>query len=345
MKRLAIPAIIGNGAVQWLALGAVLIAASLAAPDLFAVTVQDGRLYGSVVDIANRGAPVALLAIGMAVVIATRGVDLSVGAVMAIAGAAAATAVNAGAPWQAAAGIGLAAGLACGLWNGILVAVLNIQPFVATLILMVAGRGVAQLITEGRILTFTDPNLAAIGSGAWFGLPAPTIIAFGATIAAIALFRGTALGLFVESVGVNPRASRLAGVDTRGVLLSVYAWSGLMAGIAGVIAAADIRGADANNAGLWLELDAILAAVIGGASLFGGRFSIALAVLGAVVIQTIKTGILRSGLPPEFNMIVMAGAIAILLALQSPALRQFAQQRSIPARADEAATGARGPHA
>jgi simple sugar transport system permease protein len=205
-----------------------------------------------------------------------------------------------------------------------LVALLGVQPFIATLILMVAGRGVAQLITEGRILTFVDHDLAAIGSGALLGIPVPAIIALAAAIAVAVLFRATALGLFVEAVGVNPRASRLAGVDTRGVILSVYALSGLMAGIAGVIVAADIRGADANNAGLWLELDAILAAVIGGASLFGGRFSISLALVGAIVLQTIKTGILRSGLPPEFNMIAMATAIAIILALQSPVAMRFA---------------------
>src|SRR5262245_230626 len=147
-----------NGGAQSLALVCALGAAGLAAPDFFAIAFKDGRFYGSLIDIANRGAPVALLAIGMSVVIATRGVDLSVGAVMAIAGAASAAAVNAGAPWQAAAALGLLSGIACGLWNGALVAVLGVQPFVATLILMVAGRGVAQLITEGRILTFVDPD-------------------------------------------------------------------------------------------------------------------------------------------------------------------------------------------
>jgi simple sugar transport system permease protein len=316
--------LLNNGGAQLLALACALAAAALAAPDFFAVALKDGRFYGSLIDIANRGAPVALLAIGMSAVIATRGIDLSVGAVMAIAGAASAAAVNAGAPWLAAAALGLLSGVACGLWNGALVALLGVQPFVATLILMVAGRGVAQLITEGRILTFVDPDLAAIGSGALLGIPVPAIIALAAAIAVAVLFRATALGLFVEAVGANPRASRLSGIDTRGVILSVYTLSGLTAGIAGVVVAADIRGADANNAGLWLELDAILAAVIGGASLFGGRFSISLALVGAIVLQTIKTGILRSGLPPEFNMIAMATAIAVILALQSPAAARFA---------------------
>src|SRR5262249_29941555 len=155
----------------------------------------------------------------------------------------------------------------CGLWNGFLVAIAGIQPIVATLILMVAGRGVAQLITDGRILTFVEPHIAAIGSGAFIGLPIPAWIAFAAAGALIFATRAGALGLFIEAAGVNPRASWLAGVDTRFVLISVYVISGLTAAIAGLIVAADIRGADGNNAGLWVELDAILAAVVGGASL------------------------------------------------------------------------------
>src|SRR3712207_2308060 len=121
--------------------------------DFFALRLQDGRLFGSLIDVLNRGAPVAILALGMTLVIATRGIDLSVGAVMAIAGATAATLTSQGYPLPAALGAAAGIGLACGLWNGILVAILEIQPFVATLILMVAGRGFAQLITEGQIIT------------------------------------------------------------------------------------------------------------------------------------------------------------------------------------------------
>lgn len=288
------------------------------APGFLSLQVQDGRLYGSLIDLLNRGAPVALLALGMSMVIATRGIDLSVGAVMAIAGACAAVMVNGGAPWPLAVLGALGAGLACGLWNGVLVAVVGIQPIVATLILMVAGRGVAQLITDGRILTFVDPHLAAIGSGAFLGLPIPVWIVIAAAALLILLVRKSALGLFIEAIGVNPRASWLAGVNARLVLIAVYAMSGLMAAAAGLIVAADIRGADANNAGLWLELDAILAAVIGGASLYGGRLSLSLALMGVYTLQALKLAILRSGLPAEFNLIIMALLIAAILALQSP---------------------------
>jgi ribose/xylose/arabinose/galactoside ABC-type transport system permease subunit len=306
---------------QLLALALVLLADWLVFPAFFQLSWSDGRLGGSLVDVLNRGAPVALLALGMAPVIATRGIDLSVGAVMAIAGAVAATSVEAGYAWPVAVSFALLAGLAAGLWNGALVALLGIQPIVATLVLMVAGRGIAQLVTDGRIVTFTDPGLAWIGGGSLFGLPVPVVIAILAAALLGWLARGTALGLFVEAVGVNPRASRLSGIGTTGLLLGVYAVSGLTAAIAGVIAAADIHGADANNAGLWLELDAILAVVLGGASLLGGRLSFVRTLIGALTLQALKTGILLAGLPPEFNLVAMAAVVTVLLVLQAPAIR------------------------
>ena len=127
--------------------------------------------------------------------------------------------------------------------------------------------------------------------------------------------------LAAERTGLN-LLGRLSGVATRGVTVFVYVWSGLMAGLAGVIVAADIQGADANNAGLWLELDAILAAVIGGISLFGGRFSLSRVILGALTLQALKTGILLSGLPPEMNLVVMALVVAVVLVLQAPAVSE-----------------------
>jgi simple sugar transport system permease protein len=302
-------------------LAALLLANWVIFPGFFDLSLQGGRLTGSVVDILNRGVPVALLALGMAAVIATRGIDLSVGAVMAIAGAVAATSVEAGHPWYLAVALALGTGLIAGLWNGALVAFLSIQPIVATLVLMVAGRGIAQLITEGRIVTFVEPHLAAIGSGSFLGLPIPVLIVIAVGAALALLTRRTALGLFIEALGVNPRASHLSGIGTRGLLLWAYALSGLMAALAGVIATADIRGADANNAGLWLELDAILAVVLGGASLFGGRLSFAMTLVGALTLQALKTGILLSGFPPTFNLVAMAAVITILLIAQAPATR------------------------
>ncbi|WP_416797783.1 ABC transporter permease [Ciceribacter azotifigens] len=311
-------------APQLIALLVILALNFIAFPSFFDIGVQNGRLYGSLIDVLNRGAPVALLAIGMTLVIATKGIDLSVGAVIAISGAVAATAVADGQPLVIALALAIAVGLICGVWNGLLVAVLDIQPIIATLVLMVAGRGIAQLITEGTILTFTDQSFAFIGSGALFLVPVPVVIWVAFALAIAALVRRSALGMLVEAVGINRRASTIAGVSTPVLLVAVYMLCSLAAAIAGIIVAADIRGADANNAGLWLELDAILAVVVGGNSLLGGRFSIAGSVLGAMIIQAINTGILLSGFPPEFNLIIKAAIIVIILVVQSPAVQAFA---------------------
>ncbi|HTO61373.1 MAG TPA: ABC transporter permease [Bradyrhizobium sp.] len=308
-----------RGLAQILALIAILVIDRLVSPQFFDLRLQDGRLFGSLVDVLNRGAPVALLSLGMVLVIATRGIDLSVGAVMAISGAIAASLADSY-PWPVAVAAALGAGLVCGLWNGILVAVLGIQPIVATLILMVAGRGVAQLITAGRIVTFTSPDLVWFGTGAVLGIPAPVVIVASMLLITGIVVRGSALGLLIEATGGNARASELSGVGTDLMIVAVYMWCSLCAALAGIIAAADIMGADANNAGLWLELDAILAVVIGGTSLFGGRFSLVLAVCGALIIQAMNTGILLSGYPPEFNLVVKAAVVLIVLLVQSPAL-------------------------
>jgi ribose/xylose/arabinose/galactoside ABC-type transport system permease subunit len=252
-------------------------------------------------------------------VIAMRGIDLSVGAVMAISGAVAASLADSH-PLPIVLGAALGTGLLCGLWNGFLVAVLGIQPIVATLILMVAGRGIAQLITEGRIVTFNSPDLAWFSGGSVLGLPAPVAITLVMLALTLIIVRGTALGLFIEATGGNARASALSGVGTRFITIAVYAWCGLCAALAGIVAAADILGADANNAGLWLELDAILAVVIGGTSLFGGPFSVVLAVVGALIIQAMNTGILLSGFPPEMNLVVKAIVVLAVLLAQSPRL-------------------------
>jgi simple sugar transport system permease protein len=311
-----------KGAPQILAFLVILAADRLVSPQFFDMRLQDGRLFGSLVDVFNRGAPVALLSLGMVLVIATRGIDLSVGAVMAIAGAIAASLVD-GHSVPVALGAALGVGLLCGLWNGFLVAVLRIQPIVATLILMVAGRGIAQLITEGRIVTFSSPSLAWFGNGSVLGVPAPVAITLGMLLLTLLLVRGTALGMLIEAIGANARASELAGIGTQAITIAAYVWCGQCAAVAGVISAADILGADANNSGLWLELDAILAVVVGGTSLFGGRFSLVLAVLGALIIQAMNTGILLSGYRPELNLVVKAAVVIAVLLLQSPRLSGY----------------------
>ncbi len=309
-------------APQLVALAALMALVSLFYPAFLSLNLHDGRLVGPIIDVLKRSAPVALLAVGMTLVIATRGIDLSVGTIMAISGAVAALAISSGWGMGAAIGLALCAGAVAGLWNGLLVAVVGIQPFVATLILMTMGRGVAQLITDGRILTFNDPAFSWLGSGVLLGLPVPTWIWLITAVGVALLMRRTALGLLIEAIGINRRASALAGVNAMVLLIAVYVASGLCAALAGMIVTADIRGADANNAGLWLELDAILAVVIGGNSLLGGRFSIAASVIGALIISTITIGIRLIGFLSEYNLIIKAVLVLVILVLQSPRIAQ-----------------------
>lgn len=327
-----------RSALFWplLLLAAVLLFNLAATPGFFALEFRDGRLFGSLVDIVNRAAPVVLLSLGMTLVVATGGVDLSVGAVMAIAGSVAAGLLSRPPgfllnllPVHSVIGIvavSLLIAMVCGMFNGALVGFFKIQPIVATLILMVAGRGVAMLLTDGQIITFTNPQFSAIGSGASLSLPNPIWISLVAAALVAALTRTTAFGLFVEAVGDNPRAAEGVGIDSRTIKLAIYAISGVCAGIAGLIGAADIRAADANNAGLYLELDALLAVAIGGTSMAGGRFSLAGSILGAILMQAVTTTILTRGVQPEMTLILKALIVVGVCLAQSP---EFARKRRL----------------
>lgn len=288
----------------------------------FHVEVRDGRLYGVLIDILNHGSKVMLLSIGMALVIATGGVDLSVGAVMAISGAVAAQLINhAGVPFPVVILAAVAVAVLAGCWNGLLVGGFKVQPIVATLILMVAGRGVAQLITDGQIITFTDERLTYVGNGSLFGLPFPVWLSLAMLGLTVVLTRRTAVGLFIESVGDNQTASTYAGVNASSVKFLVYVFSGLCAGMAGLVAASNIKCADSNHAGLFLELDAILAVVVGGTSLTGGRFYLAGAIVGALFIQALTTTMYMRNVSADIAPVPKALAILAVCLLQSPKLR------------------------
>jgi simple sugar transport system permease protein len=305
------------------ALGAVLLFNYFFTAGFFNVVGRDGHLYGSLIDVFARATPVMLLSLGMTFVIATGGVDLSVGAVCALAAAVSAITLQGGP-----AGLGqaftyaLLAALAAGVWNAALVAWLEVQPIVATLVLMVAGRGVAQLLTGGQIVAIDHPGFQYLGRGFLFGLPFRISLLVFVTAALALLSRRTAVGLYVESVGNSPVASRYAGVHSGMVKAFVYALSGLCAGLAGLIIASDIGAADVNNAGLNLELDAILAVVVGGTALTGGRFSLIGSIIGALIIQSVTTTINMRGIPVELTLVIKAVVILSVCLLQSEALRK-----------------------
>ncbi|SDW28994.1 simple sugar transport system permease protein [Amycolatopsis xylanica] len=317
------------------ALLALLLADLIARPSFFAVELRDGHLYGNVIDILKNGAPLILIAIGMTLVVATRGIDLSVGAVVAISGALACLHISGlGDPGGvggvlAAVGLALGLSLALGAWNGWLVAVLGIQPIIATLILMVAGRGIAQLITGGQIITINSGPYEWIGSGFVLTLPSAILIALAVFAIASVLVRRSALGLLLESVGGNPEASRLAGLRSARLIWLTYVFCGLCAGIAGLMISANVHSADGNNAGQFIELDAILAVVIGGTQLTGGRFSLGGSVIGAVLIQTLTTTVYALGIAPQAIMLVKAVVVLAVCLLQSPRFRRKPGRRVV----------------
>jgi len=313
----------------------ILIFNAIVAPGFFRLGIIEDpvygkRLYGNLVDIFNNGAPLMLVAIGMTLVIATGGVDLSVGAVIAISAAMGAVLINPALGNQLIANeiltrnatntplpliilANLAAGTLCGLWNGFLVAKAKIQPMVATLILMVAGRGIAQLITNGQIMTIYYTPYFWFGNGYILGLPVSIYIVALVLILAWILVRKTAIGLFIESVGINAKSTYYSGINEQNVKLLAYTFCGFCGAIAGLILSSYVHSADGNNNGLNYELDAILAVVMGGTLMTGGRFSMLASVIGAVVIWTFTVTVYSRGVPA--NALLAAKAVLVLLVI------------------------------
>lgn len=291
-------------------------------PEFLNISIKDGHLFGNTIDILNRAAPLILVSLGMTLVIATQGIDISVGSIIAISAALSATVIVAGGSTPIAVIVGITAGLLCGVWNGFLVSYIGVQPMVGTLILYIVGRGIAQLITGGQILTFTNQNFIFLGTG-YILLPVAIFIVTAIAILMYCLIRKTALGLFIESIGVNSNSCRYAGIQSKKVVLSLYVICGILSGIAGIILCANIKSADANNVGLWLELDAILATVIGGTSMAGGRFYLGGTIVGALFIQTLTTTIYSLGVPPEITQVVKAVVVIVVCIVQSSEFRKM----------------------
>jgi len=327
VKRLA------RHALFWptLTLLLLILVSAIFHPGFLAISWQNGHLFGNLIDILNRAAPLIVVSLGMTLVIAVRGLDISVGAVMAIAAVVAALMVGGSFsadgevvsehPLWLSLACALAVATACGLWNGLLVVKAGMQPIIATLILMVAGRGIAQLLTGGQIITVYYPPFFTLGNGHWAGLPAALWVAALLWLALQLLLSRTALGLFIRAIGGNPEAARVAGVRAGALTLCVYTFCGLAAGLAGLIVSSNVKSADANSAGQLLELDAILAVTLGGTALTGGRFTLAGSVLGALIIQTLTSMIYSLGVPPEVNLVVKAVLVFLVMLLQSPDFR------------------------
>ena len=290
-------------------------------PGFLEIEILDGHLYGSLIDIVKRATPGMFLAIGLTLCIGTRGNDISVGSVMAICGGLAATLVHNDVSLWIAIPCSLLVGMLCGAWNGFLVSQLGVQPMVATLIMMTSGRGIAQLILKGNILTIKDkPTFGYIGGGYLFGLPFSIYLLAIFAFLIITFVNKTSFKMFVESIGYNRQSSRYTGIKVSAVIWCCYIISGLCAAIAGIILTSEVSAADGNNAGLNMELDAIMSVVLGGTSMAGGRFSIGASLIGALIVQSMTTMSLATGIPMQVTLLVKAVVVVIVVIIQTPGL-------------------------
>jgi galactofuranose transport system permease protein len=258
--------------------------------------------------------PVAIVALGMALVIGTEGIDLSVGSTMAI--AAALLPLYLGYGLWVAIPIALLAGGAVGLVNGGLVAFVGVQPIVATLGLLVAGRGIALVLAQGRLTELFDPTLAAIGTDRIAGIPITVLVA--AAVAGLVglVVRRTTFGRRVVAIGGNRGASVLAGLPVRRTLVVVYVVSGLLAALAGILDTARSSAADPSFVGLLIELSAITAVVVGGTPLSGGRVRILGTLAGALLMQLISATLIKHDLPDSTARMIAAAIIVAAVYLQ-----------------------------
>ena len=312
---------------------AVLLINVIKTPDFFNITIRNGVLYGYVIDVINRASELVILAVGMTLVTAASGgQDISVGAVMAVAAAVCCQILSGGASsvtaYQNSLVLAVIAALLasalCGAFNGLLVAKLNIQPMVATLILYTAGRGIAQLVTNGQITYIRVESFQM--AGGYIGkspVPTPVLFAIVTVVIVAIILKKTALGLYIESVGINGKAARLVGLNSTMIKFLTYVICGVLAGIAGLVASSRIYSADANNIGLNLEMDAILAVALGGNALGGGKFSLMGSVIGAYTIQALTTVLYGLNVSADQLPVYKAIVVVVIVVLQSPVFKKF----------------------
>lgn len=309
----------------------ILLVAGILEPNFFHIeyNATTGMFYGSLIDIVNRSAEITIIAMGMTMVIALGGTDISVGALVAVAGAFALKLLRWDVTMYPTPGdytvkpfilvilVPLLICTAMGLFNGVLIGKFKLQPIIATLILMVAGRGIAQIATNGKQFTTGYTPFRFIGQGSLFGLPFPIIVTIIVCASVMLFVRKTAFGTFVESVGVNPNASRVTGLKSDKIIMIVYTLTGFLSGVAGLIYSSRISSCDSNNAGVNYEMDAILAVVLGGTSMTGGKFSLTGTIIGSLIIRTITTLVYYFGITSESIMAFKAVIILIVIVIQS----------------------------
>jgi galactofuranose transport system permease protein len=262
-------------------------------------------------------APIVIVALGMALVIGTEGIDLSVGSVMAL--AASLTVLYLGYGWLPALVVAVIGGAVVGAAGGALVAYVGVQPIVATLALLVGVRGLANVLVP-QLVEFRNPDLIALGSSSVAGIPVIVLIAAALTLIVLFVVRRTTFGRQVVAIGGNRSASELSGLPVKRVLLIVYVISGLLAALAGVLATARLQASDPTSLGMFIELSAITAVVVGGTPLTGGRIRVLSTVMGALLMQLLAATLIKHNLPQSWTQMVQA--VIILAAVYATRKRE-----------------------
>lgn len=319
-----------------LVLALILLFNVIVQPGFLSVEYRDGRLAGGLITILNRSVPVMILAIGMTLVIATAGIDLSVGTMVAVSGAVAILLIRGGdvmptaytsTPLPLVIIITLLTGAAFGLWNGFLVTKLGVPPFIATLILMVTGRGITHVMSDGGNMATSHTPFREIAGGITVSIPNQIWIALFIFLLIWFLTRRTAFGLFVESIGINKSAATYSGIKSNQTLLIVYMLSALCASIVGILTVSTTLVLEPLVTGQNMELSAIVAVVLGGTSLKGGRFSLAGSCIGAIILMALTQTMFFYGVPVEFSLAIQAMVIALIIVVQSPMTRYLITSR------------------
>ena len=317
-RRLALPEWLRSAGQTYSALAALLLLL------LYNALFTPNFLTAQTINVnLTQVATIVIVATGMTLVIATGGIDLSVGSLMAISGALAPIIfLGKIVPVSPALGTILAvivpilvAGL-FGLFNGVLVTTFRIQPIIATLVLFIAGRGIAQVVTNGNLQAFKNPGFQYIGLGRPLGIPFQAILMILIVVLVAWVMRTTTFGRYVLATGGNEAAARLAGVPVSRVKRAVYVISGLLCGLAGLIVIAINSSSDANLVGLNMELSAIAATAVGGTPLTGGRATIVGTLLGALIIQLIGFTLLSKGVPFAVAQVINASIILVAVYIQ-----------------------------
>ncbi len=312
-------------------------------PSFFNIRLEENNLgnavlSGNLITILDNGSELAILAIGMTLVTAASGgQDISVGATIAIAGSAILKILcgdnphpeTMQAPIILAFLVGILAAMACGAFNGILVAYFKIQPMVATLILFTAGRSIAAWINNNELPIIKDIEFSYFGGFIpGIAVPTPFLIAVVCVIVIFLVMKFTNLGLYTQSVGINENASKLIGLNPVTIKFMTFVILGVCVAVCGLIKVSRISSINYSVIAKDIEMDAILAVALGGNALSGGKFSMAASILGAYVIQYLTTTLYRMKVPADALPAYKAVVVILLVVLSAPTVREFFSKRS-----------------